>query len=87
MEVVSANKTGLVFAVALGGWHTLWAVVVAFGWAQAVINFVFWMHFIKPIYMIGDFKLSTAVILVAVTAVFGYVMGYILAALWNWVHR
>lgn len=87
MERVSPNKVGLVFAVLLGGWHTLWAALVALGWAQPVINFVFWMHFIKPIYVIGEFKAWIALVLIAVTATIGYIMGSILAALWNWIHR
>ena len=87
METVSPNKVGLVFAALLGGWHTLWAALVALGWAQAIINFVFWMHFIKPIYVIGEFRAWIALVLIAVTATIGYIMGCILATLWNWIHR
>jgi hypothetical protein len=87
METVNPNKVGLVFGALLGGWHTIWAALVALGWAQAIVNFVFWMHFIKPIYVIDEFKAWIALVLIAVTATIGYVMGCILAALWNWIHR
>lgn len=87
MESVNPNKVGLVFGALLGGWHTVWAALVALGWAQAIVNFVFWMHFIKPIYVIGEFKAWIALVLIAVTATIGYVMGCILATLWNWIHR
>jgi len=87
MEPVNPNKAGLVFGALLGGWHTLWAALVALGWAQSIINFVFWMHFIKPVYVIDDFKFWIALVLIAVTATIGYIMGCIAAALWNWLHQ
>jgi hypothetical protein len=87
MGTVNPNKTGFVFAVLLGGWHLLWALLVATGWAQAVINFVFWMHFINPVYVIQPFNLGIALTLVAVTSVLGYVVGFVLGFLWNWIHK
>lgn len=87
MEPLNPNKTGLVLALFLGGWHALWAVLVATGWAQSLLNFVFWLHFIKPIYVIADFKIGTAVALIAITAALGYVIGLIAASLWNAIHR
>lgn len=87
MGAINANKTGLVVGTLLGGWHFVWAVLVALGWAQAVISFVLWMHFIKPIYVVAAFNIGTAAVLIAVTAIFGYVIGYIFATLWNWIHR
>jgi hypothetical protein len=85
--VVNANKTGLVFGLMLGGWHTLWAALVAFGCAQTLLNFVLWLHFIKPIYVIDEFHIRIAVGLIAITATIGYVLGFIAALLWNAIHR
>jgi len=87
MGAVNAKKTGLVFATLLGGWHALWASLVAVSWAQPVINFVFWLHFIKPVYVIQPFNLGVALSLIAVTAALGYVIGYVLVLLWNWIHN
>jgi hypothetical protein len=87
MNPLNANKTGLVFGLLLGGWHTLWAALVAFGWAQSVLNFAFWMHFIKPIYVIDEFHIKIAVGLVALTATVGYALGFIGASIWNTIHR
>ncbi|HTR48993.1 MAG TPA: hypothetical protein VMM16_16545 [Verrucomicrobiae bacterium] len=87
MGTFNANRTGLVFGALLGAWHLLWAALVAAGWAQPLLNFVFWMHLIKPIYVVEPFNALTALVLIAVTATFGYVIGWVFAGFWNWIHR
>lgn len=87
MEPVNPNKAGLVLGSVAGGWHLAWSLLVALGWAQPVIDFIFWMHFIKPVYVIGPFSLGTAAILVVVTALAGYALGCIAGLLWNRLHR
>jgi hypothetical protein len=80
-------KAGPVLAIIIGGWHLCWSVLVALGWAQPLIDFVFWIHFIKPIYVIEPFEVTRAAILVLVTASIGYVLGSIFALVWNTFHR
>ena len=71
----------------VGGWHLLWSMLVALGLAQWILDFIFWMHFIKPVYVIGPFNAGTAAILVVATTTTGYLVGYIFGTLWTWVHR
>ncbi len=87
MQTLNANKTGLAFGILLGAWHAIWSMFVALGWAQAIINFVFWMHMIKPVYVIGPFSFRVALTLVTCTGLLGYIGGFFLAILWNWLHR
>lgn len=86
MGSVNPNRAGLVLATLLGGWHFLWALLVAAGWAQPVINFVFYIHFLSPGWMVGPFQAGIALVLVLVTAALGYAGGYLLGVLWKWIH-
>jgi MFS superfamily sulfate permease-like transporter len=87
MSTVNPFRIGLVLGAVIGLWHLSWSVLVAFGLAQPFIDFIFWMHFIKPVYVIQAFDPITAAILVVVTAVMGFVIGAIFGVLWNWLHR
>ena len=87
MHPISPNKAGLALGTIIGAWHLLWALLVALHGAQALIDFIFWLHFIKPVYVVEDFALARALILVAVTAAIGYALGYCFALVWNRIHR
>ena len=87
MGAISANKAGLVVGSLVGGWHLLWAILVALQVAQPVIDFVFWMHFIKPTFVIEPFSFDRAIVLIVVTAVVGYAAGCCFGLLWNRLRR
>ena len=80
---ISVGRAGLVVGGVIGGWHLCWSALVATGFAQTVIDFIFWIHFIKPIYVIEPFTLARAAILVVVTAALGFLIGSTFAMLWN----
>lgn len=82
---VRPHRTGLVFGSLLGVAHLTWSLLVALNVAQPLINFVFRLHMIQPPYVVMPFSLGLALGLIAMTFVIGYLMGYILALIWNTV--
>jgi len=87
MQKINPVKLGLALGGVVGLWHLCWAVLVAVGWAQPVLDFLLWMHFIEPAFHVGPFAATTAFVLVAVTGAVGFVGGLFLAAAWNWLNR
>ncbi len=84
--MISKNKLGIVVGSLLGLWHLTWAVLVATGLAQWLMDWVFRLHFIQPPYIVTAFNLGCAIGLIVVTSSLGYIMGWTGGALWNWVH-
>ena len=86
-QMINPVKAGITFGALLGVYHLCWALMVALGWAQSLMNFVFWMHFIRPVYVIQPFDLFIAAVLVIVTSVIGFVIAFVFGLLWNRLHR
>ncbi len=84
---INANRAGLVLGALIGGWHMLWSLMVAIGLAQPILDFVFKIHFIKPIYMVAPFEFAVAATLVVTTAIIGYIVGCVFGVLWNAIHN
>ncbi len=88
MQTINPNRAGLALGVLVGSWHLLWSLLVALHWTQAVIDFVLLsMHFIKPVYVVEDFGVGRALILIVVTSTVGYAVGYCFGFTWNRVRR
>ena len=85
--MVSSNKAGLVGGALFGGWHLFWSLLVAMGWAQPVIDFIFWAHMIRSIYIVKSFDPVATGTLIVLTGGIGYVMGWVGAIIWNKLHR
>ena len=80
-------NVGLVIAALIAGWHVIWSGLVLIGWAQPILDFVFWAHMIKPVYFVKPFDPTAAVALIAIMSVIGYVFGFLGAVIWNPLHR
>ena len=85
--MANPNKVGLVIGALLGGSHVFWSFLVVAGWAQPFIDFIFWAHMIRSIYVVKAFEPIAALTLILITSMMGYVFGYVGAVLWNRMHR
>jgi hypothetical protein len=86
MNTLNTQKTALAVGCFLGGWHLLWSLLVLIGWGQPIIDFVLWAHMVHLQYIVGPFELVAAATLIVFTFIVGYAMGWLFAALWNWLH-
>ena len=84
---LGVGRAGLALGLLLGGLHLIWALLVASGWAQPLMDFLFWLHFIKPVYVIEGFAPLRAAGLVLLTGTIGYAVGGAYALLWNRMHQ
>ena len=84
---VDAHALGLVLGACFGAWLAVWSLLVMTGWAQAVIDVVFWLHFIAPPYRVGPFDAWRALGLIGVTSGLGYAFGRLAAVVWNGLTR
>jgi hypothetical protein len=87
MVTIHVHRVALIVAILLGGWHLLWSALVAVGWAQPLIDFIFWIHFLRPVYVVEKFNFGIALLLIGFTGTIGYGIGWAFAVLWNKLHK
>lgn len=87
MNQLNTTKTAYVFAIIFGGFHAFWALLIALGFAQTLIDFIFTLHMIVPFYQVAPFNIMIAVSLVVFTSLVGLIVGYIFARVWNKLHK
>ncbi|MBI5470676.1 hypothetical protein HY968_05185 [Candidatus Kaiserbacteria bacterium] len=87
MNQLNVQKTALTTAIFLGGFHIVWSLIVVLGWGQSIYDFVLYAHMIHMPIVIGPFDLAAAAVLIIITAIIGYVIGYAFAYIWNRLHR
>ena len=75
-------RAGIVCGCFFATLHLCWALLVWFGWAQPIINFVFWLHMLSVPVQIQPFDLMLAALLVVFTWCVGFVLGWLLSTIW-----
>lgn len=80
---LNPQKTGLVVGAFLGLWHFVWGLLVAMGLTEALLDFIYGIHFLNNPFTVAPFDTVKWVTLIAVTAIIGYIFGYVFAFIWN----
>jgi len=84
---MNQRRVGLVLGSFAGLVHLIWGVLIALGFAQPLLDFIYRMHSLNNPFTVGSFDLMRSLGLVIVTFLVGYVVGYAFAHLWNKLHK
>ena len=83
MKKLDECKTGLVVGIFTATLHLLWSVLVALGFGQVFLDFIYGIHFLNNPFTVNGFNIITAGLLVIVTFIVGNVFGWCFAVIWN----
>lgn len=86
-QSVNAHNVGLAIGGLLGLFHLTWSLLIAIGLAQPLLDLIFQLHMIRPVFVVEPFSLMLAVGLIIVTSLVGYVFGYVAGWMWNAVQK
>ena len=67
--------------------HVVWSILVALNWAQPLMDFVTGLHFVQTTNMVMPFDIVTAIELIILASLVGYVLGFVFANIWNKVQK
>ena len=84
---LNPSQIGIALGVLFGGVHLVWSLLIVLGFAQPLLNFVFWAHMLSVPFVVQAFDFTAAVTLIIVTTAIGYVVGYCFALISNRTHR
>jgi hypothetical protein len=87
MKDINKNKAGLIVGSFLGLWHFSWSLFVAMGVAQTLLDWIYYLHFLNNPFHVAAFSAQTAILLIVITSVLGYIFGWVFAFLWNAFYR
>ncbi len=88
-EGLDKNRAGLTLGIFFMLLHSLWVLMVAVSaqFLQGSLDWVFKIHFLKPVWFITTFHLGNAFLLVIMTFVCGYAIGWVFTAIWNFLGK
>ena len=84
---LSANKVGLTLGTLLALVHIIWAILVRLGFGDNILGGLMRLHFVSFPAAMGPFKIGTAIFLVVLTFIVGYVVGWLFAFIWNYYDK
>ena len=81
------HKVGLVLGFFLGSLHLFWSILIALGFAQPLLDFIYNMHSLNNPFTVMPFDLVRSAGLVVLTSIIGYIVGNTFAMFWNKFHK
>ncbi len=84
---MNKNKVALVVGSFASLFHLVWGILIAFGMAQGLLDFIYNLHSLNNPFTVMTFDLMRTIGLIVVTFCVGYVFGYVFAMIWNKLHQ
>ncbi len=81
--MLDKKQVGLSLGIFAALIHAFWALIVAFGYGQALMDWMLSMHSMTAVLVVSGMPLGRALGLIALSFVCGYVLGWLFAAVWN----
>jgi len=81
------NTAGFSLGILFGIMHLVWIALVGFGAGQSVANWSYGMHFMPGMRQVMGFEFGRGALGVILAIIFGYVVGYIFAVLWDFFDK
>lgn len=84
---MNKNKVGLITGSFMGLFHLGWSILILFGAAQPLLNFIYNIHSLNNPFTVMSFDLLRTIGLIVFTSLVGYIFGYVFAFIWNKFHQ
>lgn len=87
---MSKNKAGLILGLFFALIHIIWSVFVAImpGAIESLLNKIFVYHHIGlPFTILTPFVLTNAILLIIYALIWGYILGFLFAWVFNMLHK
>lgn len=85
---IDRNRAGLSLGLLSGLMHLLWVLIVGAGMGQSMMSWWSGMHFMMNTdYSVGSFAFGNGLLGVVMALIWGYVIGWVFAAIWNAVGK
>jgi hypothetical protein len=81
------HQLGMTFGIVTASLHIIWVIAILTGVADWFMEWALSVHFVEFPYTIIDPTVTGTVALVALTFVGGYIIGWLLACVWNWLEK
>ncbi len=87
MKELNTQSVALIFGLFAAGVHLLWSLLIMLGMAQPFMDWIFWLHMLENPFRVVAFSFTTALWLIVVTFLVGYIAGWFFSLIWNRVHK
>lgn len=87
MKQLSTHGTGMTLGSFAALVHLVWLIFIGFGWAKGFADWLLSLHMLNLTVKMAAFSWGTAIMLLIVTFIIGYLFGWVFAGIWNYFHH